>query len=693
MGVLLALPLCAAALPAHAQDDTAPLPITQAPLPQAPLPQADGAPATTQSEIFSGSGTLLGPQKRRPVTRTSVGAEGDLTLNFINADVKDVAKAILGDYLKLNYQIGAGVQGAVTIQTSRPLQRSQVLAVLDQTLRLNGMAVVLSNDIYKVVTIADAPLQSGAVRGASTKRDAAGYGIEVAPVKYVSATEMQKLLTPLSPTNAIVHVDAARNLLIIEGTEQERQTLLENIALFDTDWLKGMSFALYTPAYMEADELERELTQVLGGMNSPVLGVVRLVSIDRLNAVLAISPQERYLRQLQAWVERLDRPAQGSDRRIFVYHVQHGRAADLAGTLGRTLFGSGGGNSPMRAPELPSTTSTSPSSTTAPISDATTSGTSSAPAQSVQFSGTLPEDTGNKRPITITSEDNNNALVIMATPKQYATVKAALEQLDAAPLQVFLEAAIAEVTLTNNLRYGVQYFFQPGSKNQFVLSSSAATAIAPTLPGFSYIFNGAPDIKIVLDALSSITHVEVLSSPQLMVLNNQTATLQVGDQVPVITQQAISTVAGTAPIVNSVQYQNTGVILKVTPRANRSGEVAMDISQEVSDVTSTSSSAINSPTIQQRKITSSVAVQDGETVALGGLITRGKTRGKVGIPLLQEIPLLGELFRSTQDDDSRTELIVLITPHVIDNVQKARAITEELRRKLPAVQNFLEPKP
>lgn len=666
----------------HAAEDTAnvPQPLNA----QTPLAASASDLATTKTEIFPGTGSMFGPQKRQSLSRSSVTDEGDLTLNFINADVKDVAKAILGDYLKLNYQIGAGVQGAVTIQTSRPLKRDQALAVLDQTLRLNGMAVVLTNDIYKVVTIADAPLQSGPVRQPSARRDMAGYGIEVAPVKYINAQEMAKLLQPLAPTNAIVHVDPARNVLLIEGTEQERQTLLENIALFDTDWLAGMSFAIFTPANMEAGDLASELTQVLGGMNSPILGVVKLVPIDRLNAVLAISPQERYLRQLQSWVTRLDKPGQGSDRQIFVYHVQHGRASDLANTLGRTLFGDSNASQKMaQAPTLPSTTAQS----------AITGDTANTTPQATQISGTLPDDRSGRHAINITAEEMNNALVIMATPRQYATVRAALEQLDTAPLQVFLEAAIAEVTLTDNLSYGVQYFFRPGSKNQFVLSSGTTSAIAPSFPGFSYVFNGSSDIKIVLDALSNITHVEVLSSPQLMVLNNQTASLQVGDQVPIVTQQAVSTTTSGAPIVNSVQYQNTGVILKVTPRANKSGEVMLDITQEVSDVTSTTSSAIDSPTIQQRKITSSVAVQDGETVALGGLITRSRTKGKAGIPLVQEIPLLGALFRDSKDEKAKTELIVLITPHVIDNVEKARAITNELRRKLPAVQGFLGQKP
>jgi general secretion pathway protein D len=446
---------------------------------------------------------------------------------------------------------------------------------------------------------------------------------------------------------------------------------------------------------MDAGELTKELTQILGGVNSPIGGVVRLVPIERLNAVLAISPQTHYLEQMRAWVTRLDRPGQGSDKHIFVYAVQHGRASDLAATLAKALFGKGGSANttprplPQPIPDMqagpggalgaagPSLSTPPPAPTSSPIADAT------------QFSGAMPgENSGALGPVTITADEPNNALVIVATPQQYASLETALSRLDVTPLQVLLEAAIVEVTLTNNLSYGVQYYFQVGTQHQIVLSDSGSSAIAPVYPNFSYVFTGN-NIKVVLDALSSITKVEVLSSPELMVLNNQTASLQVGDQVPILSQQAVGVTTSQGSIVNSVQYENTGVILQVTPRVNRSGEVMMDISQEVSDVSSTTTSDIDSPTIEQRKITSTVAVQDGETVALGGLISKSRTHSKTGIPFLQEIPVLGNAFRDTQDNDTKTELLVLITPHVVDSIERARSVTDELRHRLPLVEPLL----
>jgi len=708
-----AAPLClAAALVACSTDgEPTPPPAPQAantapaPLEAAPAADSTAAPnadSGAKVEMYPGTGAFTGGGRVSGAAAIGGDEDNGITLNFVNTDVKDVAKAVLGDYLKLNYEIGANVQGVVTIQTSQPLKRSQVLPALEQALRLNGMTVVESHGIYKVLPLTDAPRMAH-IAGPSRKGGVdVGYGIDIVPVHYVGAAEMQKLLEPLAPAQGIIHADTTRNVLLIEGTAEERQTLRDDIALFDADWMSGMSFALFTPSYTDADELTKELNQVMGGLNGPAGQMVQLVPIQRLNAVLAISHQMKYLEHLRAWVNRLDRPGQGSDKRIYVYSVQNGRASDLANTLGKLLFGSGvsggragstpGGSAattPSFEPGLPNggvSSGTTSSSSSAPIS--ASGGASSASPQNDQVSvaGNAP-GIGS---ISITSDETNNALAILATPQQYGTIEQALRKLDTQPLQVLLEAAIAEVTLTNNTQYGVQYFYQPNSANQIVLSDSGSSAIAQSFPGFSYMFANGNNIKVILDALATVTHVEVVSSPEVMVLNNQTANLQVGDRVPIITQQAVSTTTTDAPIVNSVEYEDTGVILKVTPRVNRGGMVMLDISQEVSEVASATTSGIQSPTIQERKINSSVAVQDNETIVLGGLISDSRTQTHTGIPYLQDVPVLGNLFRDTGDNRTRTELMVLITPHVVDDLRKARKVTDELRRKLPAVQSVLE---
>ena len=256
------------------------------------------------------------------------------------------------------------------------------------------------------------------------------------------------------------------------------------------------------------------------------------------------------------------------------------------------------------------------------------------------------------------------------------------------PLQVLIEATIAEVTLTDDLEYGIQWFLK-SANSQFNLSEPTAPGAAPRVfpgfPGFSYLFASAADIRVTLNAIASVTDLNVISSPSLMVLDNQSAEIQVGDQVPVATQSAVSVTDPAAPVVNSIEYFDTGVILRVTPRVNAGGLVTMEIEQEVSDVSTTLTSGIDSPTIDQRRIRTTVAVQSGETVTLGGLIRDDRESSNSGVPVLREIPVLGKLFSTTTDFGERTELIVLITPRVVSNQLDARRVTEELRRRIRAV--------
>jgi general secretion pathway protein D len=287
---------------------------------------------------------------------------------------------------------------------------------------------------------------------------------------------------------------------------------------------------------------------------------------------------------------------------------------------------------------------------------------------------------------TITADEANNAVVVYATPRNYAVIEDALRKLDVPPLQVMIDASVSEVTLNHQLQYGIQWSFRSGNSSAALTQGTTSTPVQ-NFPGFSYMYAGG-SVTAVLNALAQITDVKVLSAPKLMVLNNHTATIDVGEEVPISTGSAISTVAGGAPIVNSIDYRQTGIILKVTPRVNSGGLVLLDIAQEVSDVlpqntaSANSGSGIVSPTFEERKVSTSVAVQDGETVALGGLIKNEIQKGRSTIPLLGDIPILGHLFGDTTGGLLRTELIVTLTPRVVRTPVDARAITEERRGKI-----------
>jgi general secretion pathway protein D len=278
------------------------------------------------------------------------------------------------------------------------------------------------------------------------------------------------------------------------------------------------------------------------------------------------------------------------------------------------------------------------------------------------------------------SDDANNSLLIVATAAQFERIRATLEEVDSVPNQVLLEAVIAEVSLDDDLRFGVRWFFGDGG-NHGTFSDALSGAVASTFPGFSY-FLKANDIAFTLNALSSVTNVRVLSSPSLVVLDNRKAILQVGDQVPIVTQQSTGVDTPGAPIVNAVELKDTGVILTVIPRVNDSGRVVLDIEQEVSSVVRTTTSGIDSPTIRQRKVKTAVAVTDGEALALGGLIQERETKGKTKVPVLGDVPLLGNAFRTKTDAVARTELIIFIRPRVIRDAAEARRVTEEFRKQL-----------
>lgn len=643
-------------------------------------------------QIFRGTGELVGRPAAPPPSGAS--ATGDVTLNFVNTDIREIVRVALGDMLRLNFSIDPKVQGTITLQTNRPIARDAVLPALENVLRLNGFALVRANELYSVVPQADLARQLPTVgRGANSATVPPGYNLQLVPLRHVSADEMLGVLKSMVPPDTVLRSIPSRNLLILGGSQRELAGMLGIIEIFDVNWLSGMSFALFQPKAVDAKSLVKELELIFGGEKGGAPPPVRFMPIERMNAVLAITRNADYLAAASTWVDRLDKGSEAADTRIFIYYVQNGRAVDLANVLTTLLTGKSADKSGLlpnsviltRGPEGIVDGSQLPPAIAVPVVPGLPPLPQAPPprqgsARNGEGEAAAPRDQASAGP-RIMADEINNALLILATPREYQLIESALLKLDVPPLQVLIEAAVAEVTLTSDLRYGVQWFFAPGSST-ITLSDVASGAVAGRFPGFSAVVTSGSDIRAALSALESITNVNVISSPKLMVLNNQTATLQVGDQVPIATQSAISTLTPGAPVVNTIQFRDTGVILKVTPRVNEGGLVQLDISQEVSDVTKTTTSGIDSPTIQQRKINSSISVQNGETIALGGLIRDRRTSGDSGIPVLKDIPLFGNLFKTTTDIDTRTELLVLITPRVVRTQVDIRRVTDELRERL-----------
>lgn len=647
-------------------------------------------PAQPRTQFFPGSGQFINPQAstQRPYTE---GAEGDVTLNFDGADLVDVVKAILGDILGKNYAIDPRVTGQVTLQTSRPVPKGALVSILESLLKMNGAELVKEQDLYRVVPSAEAAKSS--VPPTLHLGGQGGRQVMVVPLRYIAAAEMQKVLKLVQPGEQAVQADTARNLLILAGSQQALSNMLNTIALFDVDQFKGMSFGLYRLSYVDVETMVKDLEKLFTSKELPVSGMVRFIPIERMNAIVAITPQKRYLEDVKTWVERLDHAELATGIGLYVYPVQNRSAASLAEML-QNLFGAGGMKPKQQqsAPVAPSLipgmsekeTQSPTGSPVQPVGQAATGSQNAPESESPPPSAAPGADAATASAevgeVRIIADEENNALIIMASGRDYAKIERTIRRLDVLPLQVLIEASIVEVILSDDLRYGLEWFF----KNNFSGGSQSAKFSVPVaglggLPGFTYsLVASGDDIRVVLNALAEQSKVDVLSSPSLMVLDNRTAEIRVGNQQPITTETA-TTEGGV--IIQQVQYKDTGVLLKVTPRVNVGGLVTMDITQEVTDVGQIDA-ATGQRSFLQRNVTSTVAVKSGQTVVLGGLITENDSNSESGIPILHKLPLVGNLFGTTTKTKRRNELVVLITPRVVENAEAASAIVDDFRKKM-----------
>ncbi len=667
-----------------------PINFGDAPSSKQPIPatQSTSEQTQTKTELFPAtSDAILNPTVSSKKKATGTGS---YTLNFDDADLAEVAKTILSDSLGENYVLSPEVKGRVTLQTTQALTKEELLPTLEMVLRMNHAALVKDNNIYHIEPADGALYTSDIAVGSSM----AGYQTRVIPIRNVSAEEISKLLKPLVQEKTILQVDNARNILVASGSSDEVQRVVEMVGTFDTNVLKGRSFALFSLVHVEPETVIKELEAVFNDKTGDKDGFFRFIPIERLNAILAITHQARYLSDIESWVFRLDKANTASGGSFNVYKVQNVDAVELADTLNEVFNGtqkktkSASVAPGQQAVEMSSSTSTPetppPPTDTKPLS---TSGSGATGDATVSGIGE----------VKIIADEPNNSLVIVATAQQYERILPIINQLDVMPLQVLIDATIVEVDLKNDLKYGMQWAFDSGNFHNLLSSVSTGDlkGIGP-VTGYSLFYSGG-NAKAVLNALATKSAINVIASPSLMVLNNQEASINVGDKVPVATSQATNTNSvnvtpnlltpntTSAIVSNNIQMLDTGITLKIKPRVNAGGLVLMKIEQEANQAVATTTSSLNSPTIQQRKIHSSIAVKNGETIVLGGLIREDNSNGLTGMPILSDIPIIGSLFGTTSKNKDKTELVILITPRVVGNEQNSRDVTNEFKRKLTGI--------
>jgi len=675
-------------------------------------------------------GTGIRSASAQPVSFSGDGVE----MNFESADIQTLAKTLLGDVLQQNFVVDPRVQGTVTLASVGPIARKDVLPAFESALRMQNAAVVHDGKFLKIVPLPEAAEHTTINTGAGEP----GFGISVVPLRYVSATTVAKTAESLLGKSGAIHVDKARNLVFLQGTTSEREAAIDVVSTFDVQWLRNQSVGVFplkstSPETMIA-ELERVFETQDGGLGQ---GVIRFQPISRMNAVMVVTKNPNYLQQTGAWVERLDR-SDNNGTTVRTYHLKYGNASQIAKVLGE-IFGAqrsgSGGDAPINQISPTTTAAASRidsldkggqnSLQSSNGSSSSQSGTSSQHSPNATIAtafeafsdhkdvdgdgshnNNVPSMSAGSGPkgvfqnVRITADTVNNAVVVYSNQEDYRVIEAALRDFDRPRLQVAIEATVAEVTLTNELTWGVQYYLN-SNQSQFDLfgaaTAAAQTAAAATtpvaaavpalqqsIPGFNMVLGNKALPRVILSALSQVTDVKVLSSPSIVAMDNQPALLQVGDEVPITTSSATVLSNSNTPIVNTIEMRNTGVILKVLPHINANGSVQLEVDQEVSSIVKPNQQTLT-PTISERRVHSTVSVTSGQTVLLGGLISDNEQKTTSGIPGLSDIKLIGGLFGTTDHTKQRTEIIIFIRPQLIRSGVDARSVTEEFREKLQSM--------
>ena len=638
------------------------------------------------------------------------GSSGEATFNFEGESLQAVVKAILGDMLGQNYVIAPGVQGTVTLATPKPVSPAEARSLLEMVLGWNNARMIYSDGRYNIVP-ADQALAGTVAPRTGSAENARGFESRVVPLRYISATEMEKILKPYARPNAIVTVDSGRNVITIAGTGAELENYLRTIEIFDVDWMSSMSVGVFPLQSGKASEVVADLEKVFGEQSkSPVAGMFRFLPLDGANAVMVITSQADYLDDIQQWLERIDGAGEGP--RLFSYELKYVTAKDLAARLSEVFGGRGGSSDSNSAPSLmPGLQSTEIKDSGVDDTGNSSAGIGSSGGGTGSGSMSLDQRSGGNGTVTlevggdkvgVSAVEETNTLLVRASPQAWKSIREVVERLDVMPMQVHIEAQVAQVTLTGDLKYGVNWYFEnavtqaglPSAAGRTIwgdiagnitgtVSGSTATGIIPAGLGWTFLGRNA---AAVISALDQVTDVRLLQTPSVVVRNNVEATLNVGSRIPIssVTFNPNGN-SGSNGTFSQVQYLDTGVILKVRPRVTKDGMVFLDIVQEISSPGSVPDDNGN-VRIDSQKLKTQAAVQSGDTVMLAGLIKDGVSHGSSGLPGLSRIPIIGGLFGTQTSITKREETIILITPTLIRNPQEARNLTDEYGRRFRAME-------
>ena len=673
--------------PATQQQEPPPesqsVPEADSPPTAVPVPPAAPAEAAQQP-------AALAEQQETPPAATPAPQESQaspavpIALHLENAELLQVIGIIAAE-LQMNYVVDPQVQGTVNINTLGQLYREDLFPLLQMILRINGATAIQTGNFFRIVPLQDVqrlPLEPLVDPSAANLPEDDRMVMNIVPLQYVSAADMTQILTPFLSAGGHLFSQEQGNILMITDSSRSMRRLLELVGLFDTEVFTGQRARLYPVTNSDAGRLAAELEEVFSAYAfSGSASAVRFVPIERINSILAVTASPGLYPEVQKWVERLDQPFPFQETGItvirnFIYKVENGKAEDLASILSQ-LHGT------FLLPQVV------PAGAGAPSPSLGTSQLT-APGRGLPGMGLGTAATAALSHIRIVPDTINNQLVIQATAQEYEQIRQTLQQLDIIPRQVMIEAKVYEVDLTGALSAGVSAFLQNRTNAERKPLASFATALNVSV---GTLVGKTRELLLFLNAAELRSQARVISAPSILVSDNVTARISVGTEIPILTSQALvggGQVGGTSLFTNTIQNRDTGVLLTITPRINSSGLVNLQIQQEVSAPLPPLPGGIQSPSIQKRSIETQVVVQDGETIAIGGIIQETRTLSTNRIPLLGRIPYLGILFGHTSLSSQKTELIILLTPTVIRNSLEAQRATTELRDKLKELQRILQ---
>jgi len=653
----------------------------------------------------------------------SLSDEGVL-LNFDNADIYEVIQ-VIAQLLDLSYIIDPQVKGLVNIRSGRKIPMNQLYAIFKKLLNINGLDI-RSEGNYNYIYMPQGKSTPQKVFGAGQVgelKESPDLVIQVIPVMHLPAEEARKLLEPYKSAQGSIDTLDNPNTLFISDYESKVMDMMTILAKLDISPLATLKLRMVRIDKAPLFDLRDELTEILSALKVNKQGYegVTIMSLERVNSLLLVSGNQELLDSATRWISELDKvPSEGRDN-IYIYNVRNSVASELAGLVNDLIS-----NQPTVA---------SKSRTSKPVS--TAGSRAGMDEGGVAQRSTLPPPTPAPSPAvvktgkgfglkvgevgtglrfagepTLIPDDSRNIILLRALPPDYSRLVKLLERLDNMPRQVLIEVMVAEVTLSDSWSLGIEWaLHQNGSINgqpytnyftnnisKDILPSGSVNPgnIGTNAVGLTYtVLNSAGEVAGMLNAIADNNDLSILSSPQVMVLNNETATVNVGQQVPIVTSQIgdLSATTTTTTTVNqTVQYKDTGVILKVTPKINYDGIIILDINQQVSSAAENNLGGTSSPVISNRELSTKLAVRDGQTIFMGGLISNNVNNVQSGVPLLKDIPLLGWLFKYQTEKKDKTELLVMITPYVIESEDVLGQYTKSFNEKMNEFRNRLNGK-